>query len=99
MRGVAQKIKVPVFYSKEGRSFVAYSPALDLSSCGRTLAQAQKRFSTAVALFLGELEDMGTLDSVLTELGWKKQSRSPKEWVAPHLLKRAQLEVRIPAHS
>ncbi len=99
MQIISRKVRIPVFLSKERKSYVAYSPALDLSSCGRTLAQAQKRFSGAVGLFLDELEAMGTLDQVLTELGWQKQEHPRKEWIPPHLLKHTQMEVTIPVHA
>lgn len=94
-----RRVKIPVFISKEGRSFVAYSPAVDLSSAGKSVREAQKRFSEAVDLFFDELEDMGTLEQVLTELGWEKQEHPRKEWIPPHVLKHTQLEVRVPVNS
>jgi hypothetical protein len=93
------KIKIPVFISKEGRSFVAYCPILDLSSCGKTATEAKSRFANAVALFLNELEEMGTTDQVLEELGWHKQDHPRKEWIPPKVIQHSQLDVRVPVHA
>jgi hypothetical protein len=99
MNMMDRRVKVPVFFCREGKLYVAYSPILDLSSCGKTMQEAQKRFANAVNLFLDELEAMGTLDEVLTELGWHKQEHPRKEWIPPHILKHTQLEVRTPIHA
>jgi predicted RNase H-like HicB family nuclease len=37
---------------KEGVTFVAYSPELDVASCGGSLSKARKALREAVALFL-----------------------------------------------
>ncbi|MDI6641967.1 MAG: hypothetical protein QME68_06635, partial [Elusimicrobiota bacterium] len=59
------KAELPVVIFKERKKFVAYTPALDLSTCGNTFEQARKRFVEAVEIFLEETLKMGTLDSVL----------------------------------
>lgn len=76
-------LQIPVFMFKEGNTFVAYTPALDLSSCGSTLEEAQNNFKDAVSLFLNELEEMGTLDKVLVKLGWKKLRVPSPSWQMP----------------
>jgi len=48
---------------KEGKTFVAYSPELDVSSCGASVDQARTNLKTAVRLFLEEAEKMGTTTS------------------------------------
>lgn len=63
---------LPVSFLKEGNRFVAYTPALDLSTSGKTYREAQNRFDEAVQLFFEELFAKGTLDDVLCGLGWKK---------------------------
>lgn len=62
---------VPVIFFKEGRQFVAYSFALDLSTCGTTIAKAEASFKEAMRLFFEELISMGTLEPVLKGLGWR----------------------------
>ncbi|MEK7383550.1 MAG: hypothetical protein AAB262_09730 [Elusimicrobiota bacterium] len=94
-----RQVNIPVFFLREGKTVVAYSPALDLSSCGENQAAAQRRFSRAVGLFLDELEDMGTMDEVLAGLGWTRMERPRSEWVPPHLLKQTQMRVNLPAHA
>ena len=44
MKNIAIKFNLPVSVLKEGKSFVAYTPALDLSTAGKTLEDAQKNF-------------------------------------------------------
>ncbi len=63
---------IPVIFFKEGSKVIAYSPAIDLSTCGDTEEQASKRFSEASAIFFNEIMKMGTIDDVLVECGWKK---------------------------
>jgi predicted RNase H-like HicB family nuclease len=58
---------------KEGRSFVAHTPELDVSSCGGTKEKAAKNLKEAVRLFLEEAAKMGTLDQILEEAGYSKR--------------------------
>ena len=66
------KISLPIVVFKEGTSYIAYSPALDLSTSAKTYKKAQDRFSEAVDIFFEELVSLGTVDEVLSGLGWKK---------------------------
>ena len=61
---------------KEGKTYVAYSPALELSSCGKSVAHAQKMFAEAVDLFFEYLIKHGTLEKVLLDLGWQKKDKN-----------------------
>ena len=79
------RLKVPVSFFREGKRFVAYSPALELSTSGRTLDEVQHRFAEAVEIFFEEIEDLGTTEEVLRSLGWQRVQRS---WVAPVPVKR-----------
>lgn len=73
-------VSLPVLILKEGRHFVAYTPALDLATSGKTYEQAQERFSEAVEIFFEEIAEKGTVEKVLSELGWQKKQ---KEWSPP----------------
>ena len=66
------KFNLSVAVIKEGDSFVAYSPALDLSSCGKSAKEAKKRFGEAAGLFFEEIIKKGSFEEVLADLGWKK---------------------------
>jgi hypothetical protein len=54
---------------KEGRTFVAHTRELDVSSCGGTQQKALWNLKEAVRLFLDEAERMGTLEQILEEVG------------------------------
>jgi hypothetical protein len=61
---------IPVLYLKEAEVFIAYSPLLDLSSCGSTFEEADKNFDEAVNIFFSECDANGTLEEALTACGW-----------------------------
>lgn len=88
------QISLPVSLLKEGKSYVAYTPALDLSTCGKTLAEAERMFKEVVELFFEELHRMGTLNETLTALGWVKIKR---EWRSPMPVAHRVTKLRIPA--
>ena len=50
--------------------YVAYTPQLDLSSCGGAKDKALRNFKEAVRLFLEEAEKLGTLHQILEEAGY-----------------------------
>ena len=63
---------------KEGNAYVAYVPALDLSSCGATDDEARSNIRDAVRGFLAASADMGTgMDS--NSFDCIDLSRSPSE--------------------
>lgn len=68
---------------KEGETFVAYSPELDLSSCGQTTEEARQRLQEAVELFIDEAQKMGTLEIILEEAGFQKANN---KWEAPEFI-------------
>jgi len=69
---------------QEGKIYVAYSPKLDVSSCGSTVDEARCNLKTAVRLFLEEAEKMGTLEDIMCEAGYEKASYG--DWTAPRLI-------------
>lgn len=87
--------KIPVLFFQEGKKVVAYSPALDLSTCGDTEQQARKRFGEAALIFLTEISKMGTIEEVLEECGWRK---SPKRqtWAPPVYRSCTEEPIKIP---
>jgi predicted RNase H-like HicB family nuclease len=73
-------IRVTTLIFKEGGSFVAHTPELDVSSCGGTKEKAPKNLKEAVRWFLEEAAKMGTLDQILEEAGllpWSMPKLSP----------------------
>jgi len=74
-------IQFTVQIFKEGRLYVAYTPELDVSSCGGTQAKAKKNLLEAVRLFLEEADKLGALQQILEEAGFVKRKQtlqSPK---------------------
>lgn len=76
----AWNYRLTVDISKQGRRYVAYSPALDIATTGKTEKETRKRFEELVGIFFDELREAGTLEDVLSELGWKKVR---KHWQPP----------------
>ena len=54
---------------KEGETYIAYVPELDLSSCGATNEEARRNIRDAVQGFLETSAEMGTLEEILEEAG------------------------------
>ncbi len=69
---------------KEGGTYVAYSPKLDVSSCGYTVEEARKNLKIAVGLFIEEAEKMGTLEDILLEAGYEVNEHN--DWMAPRIV-------------
>ena len=68
---------------REGDSYVAYVPELDLSSCGATNDEARRNIREAVQAFIETSEEMGTLDEILEESGYQ---RIGDAWSAPEFI-------------
>lgn len=85
-----------VIFLREKNRFVAYSPTLDLSTSGKTFAEARRRFGEAATLFFESLERYGTTSSALEELGWQKEQRS---WKPPILVSQESGSFRIPVRA
>src|SRR3990167_7967812 len=93
MKQVNFEVNLPVAIFKEGNTFIAHSSVLDLSTSANTFEKAQKRFVEAVEIFFEELVDMGTLDEVLSNLGWQKIQ---KRWTPPIQVSQGLQRVTIP---
>jgi hypothetical protein len=79
---------------KETGSHVAYTPELDVSSCGRTATQAKSRLREAVSLFIEEAARMGTLEEILTEAGFEQRG---KTYRPRPILARERIRLTLPA--
>ena len=91
-----QKVVLNISFYREGKKFIAYSPALNLSTCGDSLVQARKRFDELARLFLEEAVEMGTFEDILLECGWKRVLRPQKCWQPPLCIGQEQEEIKIP---
>ncbi|MBI3468537.1 MAG: hypothetical protein HY000_36510 [Planctomycetes bacterium] len=61
---------------RERATFVAWTPQLDVSSCGDTPDKARQNLRTAVRLFLEEAERKGTLAEILEEAGYARADQA-----------------------
>jgi len=87
-------LKLSVSFIKENEQFVAFSPALDLSTSGRNLEEAKKHFEEAVQLFFEELKERGTTKEVLMNLGWTQKDN---DLVPPMIISQELESIRVPA--
>ena len=87
------EVKIPVSFFREDNTLVAYTPSLDISTSGKDMVQAKKRFSEAVEIFLEELLEKGTLEEVLHDLSWKKSNKS---WSPPTPVAHDMEEIEVP---
>lgn len=68
------ELNVAVLLLKEEETFVAYCPALELSSYGKTEEEAKEYFEDALQIFLKDTLEMGTLEKCLLKFGWSLKS-------------------------
>jgi hypothetical protein len=87
--------KIPVLFFQERDKIIAYSPALDLSTCGKDENQARRRFGEMAAIFLRECSEMGTIDEVLEECGWHWVDDKSR-WMPPLFKSYGEEKVQIP---
>jgi len=96
MRTKITQLQLPVFFFREWKKVVAYTPALDLSTFGKTLTESQKRFNEVVQIFFNETAKMGTTEDVLLECGWEKKRN---EFLPPSVISHStsSFSVALPA--
>ncbi|MDO8435831.1 MAG: hypothetical protein Q7S82_00385 [bacterium] len=87
------KFKLPVSIIREGKKYVAYTPALDLSTSGNDYGGVKKRFNEIVNVFFEELIKKGTLEEALRDLGWKKVQ---SKWSPPIVISQESQTVLVP---
>lgn len=76
-------IAFTVHIFREGDVYVAHVPELDVSSCGKTTDEARRNIQDAVKGFLETAEEMGTLNDVLEESGYRFEQG---HWHAPEFI-------------
>ena len=75
-----QDISFTIHMFKEGDTYLAYVPELDVSSCGSTPEESRANIRDAVRGFLETCEEMGTLGEVLEESGYRLKDG---KWQSP----------------
>ena len=74
------QIEYTVQIWKEGEQFVAHAMPLDVMSAGQTPDEARKALDEAVHLFLVTAEEMGTINEVLEDAGYRADQGN---WIGP----------------
>lgn len=92
MANLSLTANLPVIFLREGKRFIAYTPALDLSTSGKSFAEAKRRFEEIAQVFFDEIGRMGTLEEVLLNLGWQKEER---KFIPPTVVAHESQRVRI----
>jgi predicted RNase H-like HicB family nuclease len=86
------ELKVPVEVHKGSTAYIARCPIFDVSSQGKNPEQAKKNLVEALFLFVTTCFEMGTLDEVMKQCGFK-----PSKTVAGKLsLKKDQELLSVP---
>jgi predicted RNase H-like HicB family nuclease len=78
MPKIEMKFKLPTKIVKKRKHFVASCPVLDVFTQGDTEQKARENLIEALTLFLTTCIEMGTLDDVLKQCGFK-MSESGKD--------------------
>ena len=84
---------LPVVITKQNKRFVAYTPALDISTSGKSEKEVRVRFVELANIFLEEIIEAKTIDSVLSELGWEKIQ---KKWTPPQIVSSSSIGFQMP---
>ena len=82
-KNILPNLNFTVQIFKEGQTYVAHNPELNVSSCGDTLDEAKSNLQDALMGFLKSAQKLGTLDEILEEAGY---ARKNKVWVEPQLV-------------
>ena len=79
---------VEIIFIEEKDSIIAYCPALDLSSCGETVEEAEAMLKEATGAFFESCIEREVLDDVLEELGWQRcnSENQSESWMPPHII-------------
>ena len=88
------QFSLPISIVKEGKTFVAHTSVLDISTCANSLKEVKDRFIELVEIFFEELEKKGTTDEVLESMGWQKIESS---WEPPVEVEHSIEQFQVPA--
>jgi predicted RNase H-like HicB family nuclease len=80
---------------EEDGQVVAVCPELNVSSFGDTSAKALDSLKEAVELFLEECRNMGTLETVLEEAGYRRAPGEIDRWIYRQPIQVNRLEAAV----
>lgn len=73
-------VKIIMDKRSKDAPYVAYTPELDVSSCGPTESKARENLHEAAQILLEEINKKGELPTFLEELGFQRKN---KNWIPP----------------
>jgi predicted RNase H-like HicB family nuclease len=76
-------ITIPMVILKEGGTYIALYPSLDIATQGKTVKHAKHMFHELVTLFVEDNKKQGTLKEVLVEAGFTHRDET---WAAPEIV-------------
>ncbi|MDJ0366773.1 hypothetical protein QMK33_16585 [Hymenobacter sp. H14-R3] len=79
------QVEVVLVLDEDSGQYVAYCPALEVSSYGDTEEEAQAAFEDALAIFIKDTTERGTLDQLLLALGWRLLKQPEPLYEPPRL--------------
>ena len=81
------EVEVLLVLDDDTSQYVAYCPALELSSYGDTEAEAEAEaaFEEALQFFIQDTAERGTLDQLLLALGWRLVKKPTAVYEPPRL--------------
>lgn len=75
-------VKIIVDKRSKDATFIAYTPELDVVSCGPTEEKARINLHEAVKITIAEIENKGRLTEFLKEMGFQKEK---SHWIPPRV--------------
>lgn len=78
-------LQLDVLFIKEDDYIVAYCPALELSSYGKSESEAKAAFEVDIKIFIEETSKNGTLEKYLLKHGWTLQQIPEFDYQPPRI--------------
>lgn len=75
-------VKIMVDKRSKDAPFVAYTPELDVASCGKSEEKARENLHEAVQITLQEVQKKGEMEEFLKDMGFQKEK---KRWIPPRV--------------
>lgn len=93
MKNFPLQVNLPISILREGKRFIAYTPALDLSTSGTNYKEVKIRFQEAVEIFFQEIVRKNTFKEALQNLGWEKIRTG---WMPSVVIAHESQNIRVP---
>lgn len=77
--GVQAQFNLWGVFKPEGKWFIAHCPPFDITTQGRTIAEAKRNLIEASELFIISCLERGTFDQALRELGFVSVETKPRK--------------------